>query len=184
MSIVFKAIRLISTLLGIKIRDILIKKELVFKKNVFIGRGVLIDPEFYWLISVGRNSTLTSGVTILAHDGSTVNQGGYNKVGRVSIGTNTFIGVKSIILPGVKIGDNVIIGAGSVVTKDIPSGSVAAGNPAIVIGSTLEYFLRHNRNVELQKKVFEKGWGSIKGIKAIMNEELKEGIGYTKSSKK
>lgn len=173
-------IKHIRTLIRVKTRDFLLKGELVFKKNVFIGRGVLIDPEYYWLISIGRNSVLTSGVTILAHDGSTSIFEGYTKVGKVSIGNNTFIGVKSIILPGVKIGDNVIIGAGSVVTKDVPSGSIAAGNPASVIGSTSEYLRKHNENVSLQKNVYEKGWRSKKYIKAIMNEELKEGIGYAK----
>jgi len=37
------------------------------------------------------------------------------------------------VLPGVTIGDNVVIGAGSVVNKDIPSNSVAVGNPCKVI---------------------------------------------------
>ena len=37
------------------------------------------------------------------------------------------------MLPGVTIGDNVVIGAGSVVTKDIPSNSVALGNPCRVV---------------------------------------------------
>lgn len=51
----------------------------------------------------------------------------------IEIGSNVWIGEKSIITAGVKIGDGVIIGAGSVVTKDIPSYSIAAGNPAKVI---------------------------------------------------
>ena len=51
----------------------------------------------------------------------------------VTIGDNCWIGGSVSILPGVSIGDNVTIGAGSVVVKDIPSGSVAAGNPAKVI---------------------------------------------------
>lgn len=38
-----------------------------------------------------------------------------------------------MILPGVTIGDEVVIGAGSVVTKDIPSGVVAVGNPCRVL---------------------------------------------------
>jgi maltose O-acetyltransferase len=159
---VFIVIKHIRTLIRVKTRDFLIKRELLLKKNVFVGRGVIIDPEYYWLISIGRNSALTSGVTILAYDGSTSNFGGYTKVGKVSIGDNTFIGVKSIILPGVKIGDNAIIGAGSVVTKDIPNGSIAAGNPASVIGSTSEYFRKHNENVNLQRNVFERGWRSKK----------------------
>ena len=49
------------------------------------------------------------------------------------IGNNVLIGNGSIILKGVKIGDNVVIGAGSIVTNDIPSNSLAFGNPAKVI---------------------------------------------------
>ena len=51
----------------------------------------------------------------------------------VIIGNHVWIGGGAIILPGVTIGDNVVIGAGSVVTKDIPSNSVAWGNPCRVI---------------------------------------------------
>ena len=51
----------------------------------------------------------------------------------VTIGNNVWIGGSVTILPGVTIGDNVTIGAGSVVTKDIPSGTVAVGNPCKVI---------------------------------------------------
>lgn len=48
----------------------------------------------------------------------------------VTIGHNVWIGGSTTILPGVTIGDNVVIGAGSVVTRDIPSNTVAVGNPA------------------------------------------------------
>ena len=51
----------------------------------------------------------------------------------VTIGHNVWIGGSVTILPGVIIGDNVSIGAGSVVVKDIPSNSVAVGNPCKVI---------------------------------------------------
>jgi len=51
----------------------------------------------------------------------------------VTIGDNVWIGGSVTILPGVTIGNNVTIGAGSVVTKDIPSDSVAVGNPCKVI---------------------------------------------------
>lgn len=47
----------------------------------------------------------------------------------VVIGEQVWIGHGVIILPGVTIGSHVIIGAGSVVTKNIPSGVLAAGNP-------------------------------------------------------
>jgi len=51
----------------------------------------------------------------------------------VSIGNNVWIGGSVTILPGVTIGDNVTIGAGSVVVSDIPSDSIAVGNPCRVI---------------------------------------------------
>ena len=51
----------------------------------------------------------------------------------VTIGDNVWIGGSVTILAGVTIGDNVTIGAGSVVTRDIPSNSIAVGNPCRVI---------------------------------------------------
>ncbi|MCD6227070.1 transferase [Candidatus Micrarchaeota archaeon] len=51
----------------------------------------------------------------------------------VKVGNNCWIGYRVFIKEGVTIGDNVVIGAGSVVTKDIPSYSIAAGCPARVI---------------------------------------------------
>ena len=53
----------------------------------------------------------------------------------VSIGSNVWIGGSVVILPGVTIGDNVTIGAGSVVVHDIPSNSIAVGNPCRVVKS-------------------------------------------------
>lgn len=51
----------------------------------------------------------------------------------VTIGSNVWIGGGVIINPGVTIGDNVVIGSGSVVTRKIPAGAVAVGNPCKVI---------------------------------------------------
>lgn len=51
----------------------------------------------------------------------------------ITIGKNVWITYRCIILGGVTIGDNVVIGAGSVVTKDIPSNVIAAGNPCRVV---------------------------------------------------
>ena len=51
----------------------------------------------------------------------------------IHIGKNCWIGAGSVILPGVTVGDGSVIGAGSVVTKDIPSGVVAVGNPCRVL---------------------------------------------------
>lgn len=52
---------------------------------------------------------------------------------QITIEDNVWIGANSSILPGVRIGKHVVIGAGSVVTRDIPSYSVAVGNPARVV---------------------------------------------------
>jgi galactoside O-acetyltransferase len=51
----------------------------------------------------------------------------------VNICNNVWIGANSVVLPGVTINENTVIGAGSVVTKDIPSNVVAAGNPCRVL---------------------------------------------------
>ncbi len=51
----------------------------------------------------------------------------------VTIGKNCWIGAGAVLLPGVTLGDNVVVGAGSVVTRDLPSDVVAAGNPCRVL---------------------------------------------------
>ena len=47
----------------------------------------------------------------------------------IKVGSNVWFGGNVCVMPGVKIGDNVTIGAGSVVTKNIPSNTIAYGNP-------------------------------------------------------
>lgn len=51
----------------------------------------------------------------------------------ITIGHNVWIGGGAILCPGVTIGDDTVIGAGSVVTKSLPGGVVAAGNPARIL---------------------------------------------------
>ena len=58
---------------------------------------------------------------------------GLETASEIKVGSNVWFGGGVIVLPGVTIGDDVVIGAGSVVTKDIPSHSVAVGNPCKVI---------------------------------------------------
>jgi maltose O-acetyltransferase len=48
----------------------------------------------------------------------------------VRIGANVWIGGGAIVLPGITIGDDAVVGAGSVVTRDVPAGATALGNPA------------------------------------------------------
>lgn len=56
----------------------------------------------------------------------------YSK-GEIVIGKNVWLGDKVTVLPNVHIGDNVVVGANSVVTKDLPSNVVVAGNPAKIV---------------------------------------------------
>lgn len=55
------------------------------------------------------------------------------KTGRPTIGNNVFIGTHTVVMGKITIGDNVIIGANSLVVTDIPSNSLAAGSPAVVV---------------------------------------------------
>ncbi len=117
----------------------------------FVGGGTYIysncriDKTKESKIYIGENCVLT-GCTLLAHDASTRRYTGETYFAPIRIGNNCFIGMHAIILPGVTIGDNSIVGAGSVVTHDVPSNSVVAGNPAKVIKTVDEI-------VEKRKKI-------------------------------
>ena len=80
----------------------------------------------------------------------------------ITIGNNVRIGGNVIICPGVTIGDNVVVGAGSVVTKDIPSWSVAAGNPCKVLreitDDDIKYYFRNETPDEEAKTDIERIW--------------------------
>lgn len=127
-------------------------------KGAAIGAGVkiyspnhtFIDEMFPFMLSIGDNVNITSGVHILNHDYSwSVLKSKYSMVlggvGKVSIGNNVFIGVNSIILMNTEIGDNVIVGAGSVVHGKIPSNCVIAGSPAKVICSIEDFFEKRKK---------------------------------------
>lgn len=99
-----------------------------------------------YLIEIGKNCLIANNVTFMTHDGgvSVLNnlhcfKEKVEKLGRIIIGDNVFIGIDAKIMPGVTIGDNVVVGLGSIVTKDIPSNSVVCGVPAKVIKTIEEY---------------------------------------------
>ncbi len=88
-------------------------------------------------LTIGEKTMVTFDAIILSHDYASRKHSA-----KTTIGKHCFIGCASIILPNVTIGDQVIVAAGSVVTKDVPSNSIVAGNPAKVIASgikTIEY---------------------------------------------
>jgi len=105
-----------------------------------IERNVNLDRVYPASIYIGAGSLVASYATVLCHEHvyreSSNPELPLHKP--VYIGERCFIGISSIILPGISIGDDCIIGAGSVVTKDISAGSVAVGNPARVIRSNLK----------------------------------------------
>lgn len=95
--------------------------------NCFMGPNVSIYTPVHPLIAVERNIRTQNGKKALIE---------YAKP--VTIGDNVWFGGSVVINPGVTIGDNVVIGSGSVVTKDIPSNTIAAGNPCRIIREITE----------------------------------------------
>jgi maltose O-acetyltransferase len=110
----------------------------------------VIDVQKPYLLEIGNSCKITHGVIIETHDFSySVLRIAYGdllcKNGAVKIGNNVFIGMNSIILPGVTIGDNCVIGAGSVVTKNIPDNTVWGGNPAKQICTLDVYYQKRKK---------------------------------------
>lgn len=96
-----------------------------------------------WMIKIGNDVYITAGVSFVTHDGGTLilrkEIPDLEWSAPVVIGNDVYIGVQSVILPGVRVGNRCIVGARSVVTRDIPDNSVVAGAPARIICTTDEY---------------------------------------------
>lgn len=93
-------------------------------------------------ITIGDGSAIARGVFIYDSDHHKIidGQGNLkNPSAPITIGKNVWIGVGAIILKGVTIGDGAVIAAGSVVTSDVPSRCIAAGNPARVIKRDIDW---------------------------------------------
>lgn len=119
------------------------------RRGVEIGDNVYISPKAYIdshggsQVKIGNNVYITRNVVILnhtdTHKGGPLNlwvpYGGKRICKDVNIEDNVFIGVNSVIMPGVTIGKNSIVGALSFVTEDVPPGMVYAGVPAKKITS-------------------------------------------------
>jgi maltose O-acetyltransferase len=107
--------------------------------NIRLGRGAFLNFNCVVLdvveVAIGDRTQIGPGVQILAadHPRDPATRASGLEFGRpVRIGRNVWIGAGAIILPGVSIGDDAVVGAGSVVTRDVPAGATAFGNPARV----------------------------------------------------
>jgi acetyltransferase-like isoleucine patch superfamily enzyme len=87
-------------------------------------------------IEIGDGTIFGPAVRMISADHDMTNGAMWKPARPIRIGRNCWIGASAIILPGVELGDRVVIGAGAVVTRDVPAGSVAVGNPARVIGNS------------------------------------------------
>lgn len=162
--------------------EILIKRGMKVGKNFNRQQGCFLDPSHCWLISIGENVTFSIRVTVLAHDASMYKRIGYARIRKVTIGDNVFVGANSTILPGVTIGNDSIIGANSVVTKNIPRGVIAAGNPARVICSVKEWDEKIKNEFEASEKygVEYKQKSITQSMKEKMICDLENKSGYIK----
>lgn len=128
-------------------------------KGVKIGKGTTvgenaaslqIDISRPYLLEIGDNCRLNTGLVIMTHDFATmVFKNKYGELipcsGKVKIGNNVYFGRQCTVLKGVTIGDNCIIGYGAVVMKDIPANSVVVGRPAKVVCTLDEYYEKRKK---------------------------------------
>ncbi len=127
-------------------------------KNVYMNFGVTMVDDTYIYVGdftmFGPNVTVATAAHPILPE---LRERGYQYNAPVHIGKNCWIGGGAIILPGVSIGDGSVIGAGSVVTKDIPEGVVAVGNPCRVFREINEndreyYFKQRKIPNEIKEK--------------------------------
>lgn len=126
-------------------KDANIERNAFFTPDVSVGdrSSIGVDCEVYGPVTIGNDVMMgpecviyTSGHRYDRTDITMIEQGS-SDVKPVSIGDDTWLGRRVMIMPGVKIGKGCVIGAGAVVTKDIPDYSVAGGVPAKVIKSRI-----------------------------------------------
>ena len=110
--------------------------------GTFLNQGVMVAARE--LVEIGEHCMLANGcfVSDAAHryddPDKPVPWQGFTSKGPTRIGANCWLGAHVVVTSGVSIGERCVIGAGSVVTRDVPSFSIAAGAPARVLKS-VEY---------------------------------------------
>ena len=136
-------------------------------KKVYVDKGVFIEGERPYLVTIKDNVEIGPKAIIVAIDSS------YNTIsqrdipilyGEVTIERNAYIGAGVIILPGVTIGEYSIVAAGAVVTRDVPPRTIVAGVPAKAI-KNIEEGLSQFKNVEKLKEKMNRysntSWGHL-----------------------
>lgn len=121
-------------------------------RGVKIGKGCSIATRMFgsepYLIEIGDHVQITNDVRFFTHGGGWVfreRDPKFDTFGKIKIHNNVYIGNCTMILPGVTIGNNVVIGAGSIVSKSIPDNVVVAGNPAKIVCTIDDFFVKANR---------------------------------------
>lgn len=114
------------------------------RQGVAIGSGCVIFTDQFslepCLVEIGDRVAVAGGTMFLTHDGAAWllrrTRPEAQHFGRITVGSDTFIGQNCLILPGARIGSNCVVGAGSVVRGTVADGTVVMGNPARVVGRT------------------------------------------------
>lgn len=144
-----------------------------------------IDARLPYLVEIGDNVIISRNVTILTHDATTAYAGDMVKIARVTILDHSFIGANSTILCNTTIGPDSIIGAGSVVSRDVPPGTIYAGNPARYICDTKDFIAKYKESSTNAPFIESRFYGHPnidKDKKDELIEILKNGPGYFCSS--
>lgn len=115
---------------------ILSGKNTTLGNGVFVNRGSTIDDR--GPITVGDHTMIAAGAILTTHghildDFTKPLPFGGRTFAPIAIGSNSVIGYRSVVMPGVTIGDRVIVASNSVVTSDIPDRWVVGGAPATKI---------------------------------------------------
>ena len=126
--------------------------------NIYANAGLKLVDDTH--IYIGDNTMLGPNVVIATAGhpiDPTLRSKGLQYNLPVRIGRNCWLGAGVIVMPGVTVGDNSVIGAGSVVTRDIPSGVVAVGNPCKVLREIGEHDREYYwRDQKIDPALFEK----------------------------
>ena len=119
--------KLLGKLPGTRFKTRLFRKVfgMTIDENVGLAGGVYIDPYDPGLVSIGHDVIIGFDTKIFVHTFTLTRQ----RVRPVTIGNNVMIGGFCVIAPGVTIGDGASIAPGTIVTRDVPAGAIAMGNP-------------------------------------------------------